>query len=218
MKNIKKSTWIAIGCVALAIIASQMYSAMQEDAKSRDEVAVISEIQPTPIATPIATPKTVELPSAPSPAPVVTEVAVPVNAPAEPSTTPTSFLLPASGEVQRPYSDTELIYFEPLSVWRCHLGIDFLPSENDAVLAVADGTVENIYEDHLYGTTVIVDHGNTLKSLYGSLSTVSVEKGAQISGGTEIGRMGETAPAEIGVHLHFSMEKNGLPIDPFGQK
>ncbi len=222
MKNIKKSTWIAIGCVALAILASQVYSTIQKTAKKDDEVAVISEIRPTPIRISPPSPIATKSPATPAPKEEIefAEIAVPVSA-SEATTSvpePTDFLLPSSGEVQRPFSDTELIYFEPLREWRCHLGIDFLPSDNAMVLATANGTVEKIYEDHLYGTTVVIDHGNGLKSFYGSLSGTSVEEGKTVDAGTEIGQMGETAALESGVHLHFWMEKDGKAIDPFGKK
>ncbi len=221
MKNVRKSTWIAIGCVALAILASRVYSTMQENSKiaKEEEVAVISEISgiPTPPA-PIATPKASALP-APIAKEQAEEIAVaPVNAPSETAPAPTEFQLPSTGEVQLPYSDTELVYFEPLREWRCHLGIDFLPSENDVVTAVAGGTVARIYEDHLYGKTVVLDHGHNLKSFYASLSSVQAEEGEKVEMGAEIGRMGETAAAESGVHLHFFMEKDGKIIDPFGPK
>ncbi len=221
MKNTKKNTWIAIGCVALAILASQMYKAMQNESAGKEEVAVVSEIRPT--ASPITTPgifKNEPVPkneSTPEPTPPA-EASVPISAPApssSPIPSPKNFLLPATGEVHRPFSDTELVKFEPLGIWRCHLGIDFLPSENDIVFACAGGTVENIYEDPLYGTTVLLDHGNALKSYYSSLSAVSVEIGAAVLGGAEIGHMGETAPSEKGIHLHFAMEKDGKPMDPF---
>lgn len=219
MKNTKKSTFIAICFVALAILASQMYKAIQNDNAVKEEVAVISEIRPT--VTPIATPKIsknepVPVPES-TPVPETASVSVAVPA-ASPTPSPKSFLLPATGEVQRPFSDTQLVRFEPLGIWRCHLGIDFLPSENDIVFAAADGTVENIYEDPLYGTTVLVDHGDAIKSYYSSLSAVSVEIGASVSAGTELGHMGETAPAESGIHLHFAMEKDGNPIDPFARQ
>jgi len=223
MKNIKKSTWIAIGCVALAILASQVYSTVQKTVKQEEEVAVVSEIRPTPIRISPPSPIATKSPATPAPksdAIEFSEIAVPVSAPDSetPVPSPTDYLLPSSGEVQRPFSDTELIYFEPLREWRCHLGIDFLPSDNAMVLATANGIVEGIYEDHLYGTTVVIDHGNALKSFYGSLSTTSVEEGKEVNAGTEIGQMGETAAAESGVHLHFWMEKDGKAIDPFGNK
>ncbi len=216
MKKIKKRTLIAIGCVALAIASSQMYRTLKRKEPPENEVAVISEILPS-IPPPIATPEIKEslstLPETVQTTPI-SELTVPVNT----QKNNNSFLLPASGEVLQAFSDTELIFFENLNEWRCHLGIDFLPSENDAVFAVADGTVEKIYEDHLFGTTIVIDHENGLKSFYASLSDTTVSAGVNVISGTEIGKMGETAQAEKGIHLHFSMEKEGCPIDPFGEK
>lgn len=224
MKKLKPSTWIAIGCVALAIIATQTYNAMKTEKAEEAPSAIVTESFPSP-PSPIATPAAEPVKATPAPTPKATEKpvaqeveAAPVNATVESTPSSLDFYLPSSGEVATPYSDTELIFFTPLDEWRCHLGMDFLPTESDTVLAAADGTVEKIYEDHLFGTTVMIDHGNGLKSLYGSLASVSASEGSAVSAGTEIGKMGETAVAETGIHLHFSMEKDGKAIDPLGAK
>ncbi|MBE7063541.1 MAG: M23 family metallopeptidase [Ruminococcaceae bacterium] len=221
MKKFRPSTWIAIGCVALAIIATQTYNSLKNVSRQGEEqTATITESFPSP-PSPIATPATEHVTATPTPKPTDKPInneadAAPVNATMKsiPASSPDDFFLPSSGEVSASYSDKVLVFFEPLDEWRCHLGIDFLPSETDTVLAVADGIVETIYDDHLFGTTVVIEHGNGLKSLYSSLSSVSAAEGSTVTAGAEIGKMGETADAENGVHLHFSMEKDGKPIDP----
>ncbi len=216
MKKINKRTWISVLCVFCAIVASSVYNAMREGEKPEEELALVSEITPT--ATPI--PLKIPAPLAtPQHTPQKTPEQTPKESPeAKAVSAPKAFLLPSSGEVALPFSDKTLSYFPSLGEWRCHLGVDFTPSDSDKVLAVANGKVEKIYEDHLFGSTVCIDHGDGLKSFYASLAASTVSEGQDVAAGTEIGRMGETACAEAGVHLHFSMEKDGNPIDPFGNK
>ncbi len=222
MKKLSKRTWICIGCVLAAVVASRMYTGLVQAPEKEVLTDTTVKVAVTPEA---STPKAVpmETLTAPSPTPK-TEVpaSAPVSEVVSPSPSPSSankeFQLPSTGEVSRPYSQNALSHFAPLSEWRCHLGMDFLPSENDIVFSVADGTVTAVYDDHLYGKSVKIHHGDELYSIYSSLSEVNVAEGSVITIGTQIGHMGDTAPAEEGVHLHFSMEKNGNPIDPLGKK
>lgn len=216
-----KSTWIAIACVASALFISQLYSVSKDNRTAKREITTVSEIKP-------------ETTQAPTPAklPLKTEqaepTAMPVTAPApkekadtpKESATPKepSFLLPSSGNVSQPYSKNDLVYFAPLKTWRCHLGMDFTPLDSENVLAVYDGTVSRVYEDYLYGKTVLLEHGDGLVSIYASLKEPCVSAGDKVAQGTVIGYMGESAPAEAGVHLHFAMQKNGQYIDPFSEK
>ncbi len=221
MKNIKKSTWISLICVALAIFASGLYGKTLKKEPLSDEVSVVTELRTPQTPAPVKTQVPVLTP-APKSQSVTASRVIPEKKETTPSpspaSTPLSFLLPSSGEATVSYSDEALSYFPALKEWRCHLGIDFTPTDNDKVFAVADGTVERVFEDHLYGTTICIDHGNGLKSFYASLAAVSVKEGDKLSAGTEIGNMGDTAPIEEGIHLHFYMEKNGSTIHPFGKK
>lgn len=214
-----KSTWIAVAAVASALCLSQFYSVSKQN-RVETEIPAVSEVKPVLSASPKPTlaPKKEAAP--------VADALVPVAASEKPEPTPqestapenTSFLLPSSGTVSREYNQNELVYFEPLGTWRCHLAIDFTPMDSENVIAVSDGKVTRVYEDYLYGKTVTIDHGNGLLSIYASLREAVVSEGAQITKGTLLGYMGESAPAEPGVHLHFAMQKDGKYIDPLGDK
>lgn len=219
MKNKKVSTWISVLCVFCAILASGIYNARQNEKNTYENVEVVSEIKPSETPTVLTVPEPLAVPK-------------PVNAPeekeaehfeektieAKPAASSSSFSLPTSGTETLGFSDEKLVYFPALSEWRCHLGIDFVPQDTDVVLSVSGGKVEKVYEDHLYGTTVCIDHGEGLKSYYASLSEATVEKGQEIGAGAEVGKMGQTAQIEEGIHLHFYMEKDGVLINPFGNK
>jgi murein DD-endopeptidase MepM/ murein hydrolase activator NlpD len=80
-----------------------------------------------------------------------------------------------------------------------HSGLDLAAPEKSHVRSILDGTV--IYSGTLpgYGKVVSVKHSDDHISLYGHLSQISVETGANIVAGTVIGRVGHTGHAtEIG--------------------
>ena len=101
--------------------------------------------------------------------------------------------------------------------WRTHSGLDIAASVGTEVKATAAGTVSAIYEDPLLGTTIVIDHGNDMTSVYSNLAAVpTVKSGAKVSTGTIIGTVGNTAPAESGLnpHLHFAIFRNDVAVDP----
>lgn len=96
------------------------------------------------------------------------------------------------------------------------------------VLAAASGTVtkagwyNNSCHDCGYGLEVEIQHvinGNTYRTRYGHLSSISVGNGWSIQAGTIIGTSGSTG-SSTGPHLHFGIEEyiNGTwrPIDTMG--
>ncbi len=127
------------------------------------------------------------------------------------------FVWPVIGDIAVMYAADELIYNETLGDWRTHEGIDIAGMLGAKVMAVADGTVVDVYEDDLLGTTVVIDHGNGLQSLYANLAKIPVvEAGDHVAMGAVIGAIGYTAIGESSEvsHLHFSMTKDDEPVDP----
>lgn len=128
-----------------------------------------------------------------------------------------TFVWPVVGSIEVMYSVDELLYNKTMSDWRTHDGIDISSTIGTKVMAAADGTVAEIKNDDLFGTTVIIDHGNGLKSIYANLAkTPVVKKGDKVAMGSVIGSVGDTAIGESSeaAHLHFAMTKNNLPVDP----
>ena len=60
---------------------------------------------------------------------------------------------------------------------------------------------------------MVIDHGYGLLSLYGHLSSISVEEGQAVERYEAIGRSGQTGLAG-GDHLHFTILLRGLPVNP----
>lgn len=129
----------------------------------------------------------------------------------------TAFAWPLSGDVAAGYSVDALQYDRTMADWRTHAGMDIEGSLGAKVSAAADGTVERIYEDPMYGVTMILYHGAGLRSVYSNLAeTPTVAAGDAVSLGQVIGAVGDTADAENGdvCHLHFAMTLDECRVNP----
>ena len=122
-----------------------------------------------PSASPSASPKVSTPPSAaPSAAPSVKPSQQPQETAApEISQKPAAlvFTWPVNGAIVASFSVETLLYDETMLDWRTHEGIDLAAEEGTRVLAVAAGTVSQVYEDDLMGVTVVIDHGDGLESV-----------------------------------------------------
>jgi murein DD-endopeptidase MepM/ murein hydrolase activator NlpD len=99
-----------------------------------------------------------------------------------------------------------------------HHGVEFLNSLGTPVLAAADGLVVVAGDDrqtfygpysYFYGNLVVLQHRfpgitETVYTLYGHLSELSVKTGDVVQAGEEIGKVGMTGVA-TGSHLHFEV-------------
>ena len=124
---------------------------------------------------------------------------------------------PVNGELERGHSMESLAYDVTMRDWRTHDGIDITAELGTTVLAARSGTVVNVMDDDFYGTTVIIDHGDGVKTVYSNLADVpTVRVGDWVEGGTVIGSIGDTALCESGqgAHLHFEVEANGKAAEP----
>jgi murein hydrolase activator len=91
-------------------------------------------------------------------------------------------------------------------------GIEISAAEDSPVRAVHGGTVGFADVFTGFGNLVIVDHGGNNYSLYGYLRTISVERGARVEAGDELGRVG---PAPAGPPaLYFEIRIDGRSVDP----
>lgn len=126
------------------------------------------------------------------------------------------FTLPVAGEMIKEYDEKALQYSETYKDWRLHLGIDFAGEKGSPVYSCAHGVVEDIYDDPSLGTVVAIDHGEGIVAYYCGLNAKPVVKtGEELEAGKQIGVI-DTIPSECveQPHLHFYMEKDGVPISP----
>ena len=128
-----------------------------------------------------------------------------------------TFSKPLNGQIQKPYSIDKVIYSKTLELWKTHDGIDISSQIGENVKSIEKGTVEKVYDDSFYGTTVVIDHGQGYKSSYSNLnSKVSVKEKQKVTKGQVIGKVSNTSIGEIKdeAHLHFTLFKDNNNVDP----
>lgn len=126
---------------------------------------------------------------------------------------------PVDGSIIRIFAINSLIYSETLNQWMTHSGVDIAGSKGSEVRSIADGTVENVYNDDMLGMTVVISHANGCVSIYSNLDeNVDVAIGDTVKSRQVIGRIGATAISECleRSHLHFELHINGEPVNPEG--
>ena len=127
------------------------------------------------------------------------------------------FTWPVQGTVLRDYS-VEVLSLDPtMGDWRTHGGLDIAAAQGVKVLSISAGTVEQVYTDAMMGATVVVNHGGGLQSWYCNLAEdVTVQAGDKVDIGSELGAVGSSAIAEVGVesHVHLETTLDGRPVDP----
>ena len=165
-----------------------------------DDTPVMSEEAPADEAT-----EPVDAPAEPEPAPA--EPAVTVSAPV--------YVRPTSGAVITPFSGDELLFQPTFGDWRVHSGTDFGAEAGETVLALTDGTVQEVFEDGLYGTCVTLSHDADLITTYRGLTDVRVVDGQAVTAGEALGACAESIDAEAAPdpHVHVEASRAGTAID-----
>jgi len=96
-----------------------------------------------------------------------------------------------------------------------HPGLDLDGKTGDKIRPIEDGVVAIISRSrYAYGNAILIDHGDSISSLYAHLSKILVYEGQNVDTNTVIGEMGATGRAN-GDHLHLEIRKNGVPVNPY---
>ena len=94
-----------------------------------------------------------------------------------------------------------------------HSGMDISAERGTAVRAPSAGTVAFAGRHSEYGLTVILDHGQELRTIYGHLSKIMVTLGQKVERGTDVGVTGNTGRSS-GPHLHYEILVKGRSVNP----
>ncbi|HBT19883.1 MAG TPA: metalloendopeptidase [Peptococcaceae bacterium] len=94
-----------------------------------------------------------------------------------------------------------------------HGAIDIDGNDGDPIRSAEDGVVIFAGWSGGYGNTIVIDHGNGLRTKYAHCSQIDVRVGETVSRGEIIGRVGSTGRA-TGTHLHFEVIVNGQCKNP----
>ncbi len=98
---------------------------------------------------------------------------------------------------------------------RQHSGIDVGIPTGTPVTAADGGVIIFSGTKGGYGKCIIIDHGANMKTLYAHNSKLYVRKGEKVFKGQTIAASGNTGRS-TGPHLHFEIQKNGVPVNPTG--
>ncbi len=137
------------------------------------------------------------------------------NAPKAASTLRTSDL----GRLDWPVDGTFLFRFgrviNPNNTTTRWNGVGIAAPAGTSVKSVAPGTVVSAAPLGTYGLTVILDHGGGYFSIYASLNSAAVRKGATVRKGDVLGTVGVSDP-DLAPHLHFEIRTppDGRAVDP----
>jgi murein DD-endopeptidase MepM/ murein hydrolase activator NlpD len=102
---------------------------------------------------------------------------------------------------------------------RAHKGVDYAAPRGTPIKATGDGKVLLAGRRGGYGNTVIIQHGETYRTLYGHMQGFAkgIQTGSNVRQGQVIGYIGTTG-LSTGPHLHYEFQVNGVHVDPLGQK
>ena len=129
------------------------------------------------------------------------------------------FTLPVSSAIGFDYSDSIPVFSQTMGDYRTHLGVDVLAPLGTDVVAVADGTVKNIWDDPFMGKCIAIEHSGNAVSIYKNLAPEIgewLEVGCPVNKGDVIGTVGESAMNEIAEepHLHYELKVGDVHVDP----
>jgi murein DD-endopeptidase MepM/ murein hydrolase activator NlpD len=127
------------------------------------------------------------------------------------STSPLPFVQPARGRFSNKFGLRR--YFNNRKRSNRHTGLDIAAPIGTPVIAAAAGKVVNIGHYFYTGNTVLIDHGQSVVTLYAHLNTITVSSGQKVKSGQKIGTIGKTGRV-TGPHLHWSVSLNKTWIDP----
>lgn len=215
---------VLVLCIAvIGVSAGQIWRVTQRVSSVNSDVLLeepvtTPAVSPSPSPTTAPKPSTSPVPPAASEKPVVEVVEEPEEAP-EVSQKPTAsaYIWPVKGAVIADFSLEVQAWDETMGDWRTHDGIDIACDLGTVVTAAGAGTVSEVYVNDLMGTTVAIDHGNGVLSIYSNLAAEpNVKEGDEVAMGDTVGSVGSTAKAESrkANHLHFEMKKDGEAVDP----
>jgi murein DD-endopeptidase MepM/ murein hydrolase activator NlpD len=123
------------------------------------------------------------------------------------------FIWPLNGVVTSGYGNRR-DPFNP-SRFQFHNGIDIRGHRGDPVRAAMAGRVSRVGWDNGFGNYIIINHHSGYRTLYAHLSVVRTRTGAYVAQGERIGDVGSTGQS-TGPHLHFTVYRNGVTINPRG--
>lgn len=215
-KSQNRGFYIALGACILAL-SGAVYIGMSGVLDKVGEQQLEAPVTSEEVEQVDGTPSAVEIESSEVEEAVSQEEVQETAVEPEPEPEPLKFMQPLEGKVLNEFSNGELVKSKTLNEWRTHDGVDIAATANTPVKAAADGMVDEITEDPLWGVCITLSHEGNVQTMYKGLKAkTDVKVGQNVSVGSIIGYVGNTAEVEIAEdsHLHYAAKKDGNWIDP----
>lgn len=118
--------------------------------------------------------------------------------------------LPANGTIESPFGER----LHPTdNVKKFHYGVDIAMPCGTNVLCAQKGVAKEVSENDDYGKYIIVDHGDSICTLYAHLESIIANSGDEIDKGQLIAKSGESGKV-TGPHLHFEIREGENWLNP----
>jgi len=119
---------------------------------------------------------------------------------------PGGMLRPASGWISRGYNLEE-------GHGDSHHGIDIAAATGTPVRSALEGRVMAAGWDDIYGNLIVIEHSDSLTTIYGHNEKIWVKEGEHVTKGQVIASVGNTGRSTA-PHLHFEILIDDKPVDP----
>jgi len=108
-----------------------------------------------------------------------------------------------------------LVFYD--NTYHPNTGIDIGMENGESfdVVAAMSGEVINVEEDSLLGNKIVIEHGDGIVTQYQSVKDIQVQVGDKVKQGQKIATAGKSMiNEEAGVHVHFEIRKDNVPVNP----
>lgn len=94
-----------------------------------------------------------------------------------------------------------------------HQGLDYSAAMGTEIKAANSGRAVLVHQMYFEGGLIVIDHGESIFTLYMHQSEFLVKEGAAIEKGQPIGKSGASGRV-TGPHLHFAVQWQGVYLEP----
>ncbi|MBA4536661.1 M23 family metallopeptidase [Bacillus aquiflavi] len=96
-------------------------------------------------------------------------------------------------------------------------GIDIAMKKGETfdVVAALSGNVKKVEEDSLLGNVIVIEHDKGIVTQYQAVKDIKVKVGDFVKQGQALAKAGQSLfNQDAGVHVHFEIRKDNIPVNP----